>query len=305
MKKLILVVPIIILSLAVCIKPPRDNEYDPNNPNKAALSGTVYDINGNRLPKAVVSLMQDTEVFYADTSAAEGAYAIADIDPGIYKLIARAPYCKPYECDAESLPADTVAAVDICFCEQYYDFESESLGTIQPYGFETVFGNWLILSDSAEPGDHSLPMVYHGNKPVSGGISVSLLTNSAADFFFETKLKVLDYGNLTWATGALFRYSDTLNFYFVAITNTGIALERRLNGVDSTFMATPHSFLTGQWYDLIVEMRGSHIQVLLNWDKIFETDDGSIPNGPVGLWISNTYAAHATSVHFDDVVISR
>jgi hypothetical protein len=304
MKKLILVVPIIILSLAVCIKPPRDNEYDPNNPNKATLSGTVYDINGNRLPKAVVSLMQDTEVFYTDTSAAEGAYGIADIDPGIYRLIARAPYCKPYECDAESLPADTVAAVDICFCEQYYDFESESLGTIQPYGFETVCGNWLVLSDSAEPGDHSAPMVYHGNKPVSSGISVSLLTNSAPDFFFETKLKVLDYGNLTWATGALFRYSDTLNFYSVAITYTGIALEKRVSGGDIMLLADTISLQTGQWYDLIVEMRGTHIQVLLNWDLIFDTNDSSLPNGLVGLWVSNM-PPHATSVHFDDVVIGR
>jgi hypothetical protein len=304
MKKLFFIIPVImIVSLTVCLKPARDNDYDPNNPNKAVLRGYVYGLNDQPLPNVEVSLMQDTEVTDTAISGADGYYLIEGIDPGIYKLVAQAPHYVPFECEPESFPAYTDDTIDIWFCSQYYDFENEPLGTVQPFGFDTICGIWAVINDGSGPEHHSTPNVYHGEN-TAAGFAVSLLKNSAPSFHLETRFKVLNVSLPGWVTGVLFRYSDNLNFYFVGITNAGIALQKRINGVDTTLLFQTHVFQADQWYDLSVQMCGTDITVWSD-DVNLNFSDSSLVIGKAGLWASNVNPAHLIGVNFDDVIIGR
>jgi len=304
MKKLFFIVPVImIVGLTVCLKPARDNVYDPNNPNKAKICGIVYGLNDLPVRNAEVFLMQDTEVTDTTTTGDDGYYEIGGIDPGIYKQVARAPYYVSWECEPESLPAYADDTIDIWFCAQYYDFENEATGTVQPFGFDTICGTWAVINDGSGPEHHSTPNVYHGEKTAAGP-TLALLKNSGSDFHLETRFKVLNVSQPEWVIGALFRYNDNQNFYFVGITNLGIAIQRRIGVADTTLQFQPHVFQVDQWYDLSVQMCGIDITV---WsDEVnLNFSDSSLVTGKVGLWVSNINASHQTSVNFDDVIIGR
>jgi len=307
MKKYIFIIPVImIVGLTVCLKPARDNEYDPNNPNKAKMSGYVYGLNEQPLPNATVYLMQDTEVTDTTTSGADGYYLIEGIDPGIYKLVAEALHYVSFECEPESLPANADDTIDIWFGSQYYDFETEPPNTVQPFGFDTICGTWRVVNDSTQPGEHSAPMVYHGMKTAAPGFAVAILKNSAPDFFLETRFKVINISQPGWATGALFRYQNDSNFYFVSVMKDTLVLQMRVSGID-TPIDLPHAynFQIDTWYDLTVEMRGSRIQVYINCALIFDIQNVVLTGGKAGLWVSNINATHQASVNFDDVVMGR
>jgi hypothetical protein len=304
MKKLFFIIPVIlIVGLTVCLKPIRDNEYDPNNPHKVTLRGYVYGLNEQPMPNVEVSLIQDTEVTDTAISGTDGAYAIIDFDPGIYKLVAQAPHYVPFECEPESFPAYADDTIDIWFCSQRYGFEEETPGTVQPFGFDTVCGIWRVVYDSSGSEYHSAPNVYHGEN-TAAGFAVSLLKNSAPSFHLETMFKVSSASLPGWVTGALFRYDNNLNFYFVGITTAGIALQKRINGVDTTLLFQPHVFQVDQWYDLTVQMCGTDISIWSNGVNL-NFSDSTLVTGKAGLWVSNINVAHLTAVNFDDVVMGR
>jgi len=303
MKKLFFIVPVImIVGLTVCLKPARDNVYDPNNPNKAKICGIVYGLNDLPVRNAEVFLMQDTEVTDTTTTGDDGYYEIGGIDPGIYKLVARAPYYVSWECEPESLPAYADDTIDIWFCAQYYDFENEATGTVQPFGFDTICGTWAVINDGSGPEHHSTPNVYHGEKTAAGP-TLALLKNSGSDFHLETKFRVLNSSGSGWLTGAVFGYhGDALNFYFVGVTHLGITLNKRINGVDSTLRFITNPFMLETWYDLTVQMCGQNITVYADGEEMNYTD--SLPySGKAGLWVENP--GGQALVNFDDVIIDR
>lgn len=303
MKKSIFILLVIIIIGLVACKPAHDNEWDPDNPNKAILSGFVYGLNDQPIPNAEIMLLQDTFVCDTAWSDVNGAYEITEIDPGLYRLVAYAPHYLPYEhCELESLPADTVAEHDVWFTTQYYCFEEEVLGTIQPYGFDTVSGIWAVINDDTDPDFHTTPNVYHGER-TAAGYALALLKNSGPDFHLETKFKVLNSSGSGWMTGAVFGYhGDSTSYYFVGITHLGIGFNKRTpSGID-TLQVIPHTFLLDTWYDLVIQMCGSSINIYADGAEIAYTD--SLPiSGKAGLWIENF--GGPAMVNFDDVIIGR
>jgi len=88
-----LVFPVLCILFIVCIKPERDNEYDPNNLNKAYLEGNVYGFDGMPLQDARISLLNadSSDTLIEDTDN-DGWYEFIDVDPGIYAIIAEYGY---------------------------------------------------------------------------------------------------------------------------------------------------------------------------------------------------------------------
>lgn len=306
MKRMFLVVPILLLvGLTACLKPGRDNIWDPENPDKARISGYAYGITDEPVPYAEVQLMQDTAVVYSTTSGTDGYYEIGEIDPGLYELVAHASHYTSYcRCEPESLPAGTDDTVDIWFHAQHYCFEEEDSGTVQPFGFESPAGTWHVGLDPSGPEHHSAPHVYHGERDASGP-ALAMLTYSGPDFWLNTKFRVLMSSDTGWTIGVLFRYQDPGNFYFVGITRNGIAVNRMAGGVPySIGLPVDHWFQVGDWYDLTVEMCGANITVYADGLEIHRTDN-HYTSGKAGLLVDYPPPGGPAAVNFDDVYIGR
>ena len=76
-----LVFPVLCILFIVCIKPERDNEYDPNNLNKAYLEGNVYGFDGMPLQDARISLLN------ADSSDTLTIHGVETRYPGNWQPI--------------------------------------------------------------------------------------------------------------------------------------------------------------------------------------------------------------------------
>ncbi len=303
MKRIFYIVPILLLvGLSAC-KPAHDNAWDPDNPNKAMIRGTVYGMNDLPVPNAEIQLLQDTLVIYDTTSGADGYYEIGEIDPSLYRLVAYAPHYVPFEdCELESLPADTVAEHDIWFNTQHYCFEEEAVGEVQPFGFDTVSGTWAVIQDGSGSEYHTTPNVYHGENTAATP-ALAILKNSGPDFHLETKFKVSGSSATGWMTGAVFGFhGDTMNFYFVGITHTAFGIHKRRNHVDSLIQALPHTILPETWYDLTVQMCGQDIYVNLDGTEMNWTDPNPY-TGKTGFWVVDPGGPGL--VNFDDVLIGR
>ena len=304
MKKIFYIAPMLLLiGMIVCLKPAHDNVWDPDNPNKATIKGTVFGMNDLPVSNAEIQLLQDTLVIYDTTSGADGYYEISNIDPGFYKLVAYAPHYVRFEdCELESLPAETIAVHDIWFNTQYYCFEEETPGTTQPFGFDTVSGTWAVIQDGSQPENHSTPNVYHGEKNAVRP-ALAILKNSGPDFHLDAKFKLLSSSATGWMIGAVFGYhSDTMNFYFVSVTHSGIGLHKWINGIDSLIQALPHTTLPETWYDLTVQMCGQDIYVNVDGAEMNCTDPNPY-TGKAGFWVVNP--SGPAMVNFDDVYIGR
>ncbi len=80
----------ILLVTTACLEPERNNPYDPNNPDKGYLAGTAYDSNNQPLPGALVTLKIGDEEKYSAQTHIYGDYEFAEVDPGLYTLVAEA-----------------------------------------------------------------------------------------------------------------------------------------------------------------------------------------------------------------------
>lgn len=292
-----------ILGLIVCVKPAHDNVWDPENPDKATLCGWVYGMNELPVPRAEVFLLADTVVVDSTISGDDGFYQIADIDPGIYKVRAQAPHYVPFECEPESLPAGSVDTFDIWFNAQHYCFEEEALGTVQPFGFDTLWGSWQVKSDTSAPENHTVPNIYCGTKN-AGESALTILRLSGPDFYLETELRILPLSDTAWFTGVVFRFQDPLNFYVAGINPHGLVLNRRINGVDTQMKFQSHNFMMDKWYNLIVQMCGQDIHVAAGGIE-FNLSDNHLATGKAGLFIGDPPSSGTVKVNFDDVTIGH
>jgi len=71
-------ISILLISTLSCLEPERDNPYDPNNPGKVDLGGTVYGINYHSIDGATIKLIQDTIVVKETQSEVTGRYELTD-----------------------------------------------------------------------------------------------------------------------------------------------------------------------------------------------------------------------------------
>ncbi len=299
MKKFFIILPILLTLTTTCLKPVRDNKFDPDNPDKAYLAGYTYDFENASLKDAVVKLLEDSVVYDETVSNDQGFFEFKTIDPGIYKIVAEAGYYQSVEFYPESLPAGfRVDDFEIQFKKIYLDFESESVGTQEPEGFNVKAGNWEITED---PSDfHSAPNVYTGSARNSPGMS--LFEKDFDDFLFEGKIKILPGPGSEWKTGFLLRYVDSINHYRLQIFPDELKLVKMENGNIQYLKIINRSLATETWHTFEVEFRGNHIKVLLNHEPLFELDDTTFSHGFIGLWLTSSH--RPISVSFDDITIT-
>lgn len=298
-------IALIIMGMCACLRAPHDHPFDPDNPDKGYISGTVYKYDNTRLADVDIKLYyyHDTTLYDETKSDVGGDYYFEEIDPGIYIMIAKYGYFAPVEIDPCSLPAETYNdTFDIWIGHMYFPFEDESIGTFAPKGFSTVAGDWVITNYAEDPDEHTVPRVYAGT--VSGmGSSITLVNERMRGFFAEVNILVMDWPAEQWGAGLLFRYQNQDNFYAACINHHRLTIIKREAG-SSVPLASDSSlyFLPNEWYCLGVECCEDSLHVLVDGERKLSAVDNSYESGNVGLWISNNDTT-TTNVVFDDVDI--
>jgi hypothetical protein len=292
MKRLLLL-PILCLLLLVCLKPEHDNDYDPDNPNKANLEGNVYGFDTSSIMDAKVAL------FDADSNSVEqysdngGWYGFDNVDPGIYKIVAERDFYGPFEFYPESLPAGAEDTFDIYFYTAFWHFEDEPLNTQEPKGFRALVGTWAIIDDPDQG------YVYNGITPGTG-LAIAVTDVSVEDFYYESMFKVDTSSGNTFFTGIVFRYQDDQNYYLVFCSSDSISFIEASSGGWTTIDKRAHAFTVDRWYLLSVDCCDNHMKVFVDNQAtpVFDITNNTFSRGRVGL-----FAEYHTTVSFDDIYI--
>lgn len=304
MKRLLLSLLILIVWSTSCLKAPRSNKYDPQNPDKAILQGYVYEPDAVVIHDAIVRLLYDGEVIQTDTTDYEGSFEFSEIDPGVYKITADASYYNTMERYPESLWAG-VYDPDFDLYLSTYGFEDDPLSSSSPYAFVNVRGNWYINEDNQDPEQHTIPNVFSCNNEDTTVCALSLHRAEASDFWFETKFKIHGSSGPNWVAGIVFRYQDVQNFYCLNISADTISFRRVRNGSEVIIRNAPYNFTTDTWFTLGVKTSSTSMKIFVEDDSIplFIVIDPSFLEGKLGLSVPCQYAGTITSVNFDDVTI--
>ncbi len=292
-----------LLAMCACLKAPHDHPFDPQNPNKAYIGGTVYKHDGSVISKADIKLYYpDTTIYDETESGSNGRYYFEDVDPGIYLMVARYGYFAPVEIEACSLPAETYNdTFDLNIGHMFFHFENEGVGVIAPRGFSVVQGAWLTADDPSDPDKRSTPRVY-ASRAVGHQTSIALINEWLRDFCVRMMLKAVASPPIqAWRTGVLLRYQNQDNFYAAIVEPNRITLIRKQNGYivplasDST-----KAFSLNQWYCLGAYCCGDSLRVLVNGERVLNAVDNTFAEGHVGLWLVNDDASEIV-MHFDDI----
>jgi len=309
MKVISISILLILLATTACLEPPRDNPYDPNNPDKGYLAGTAYDHNFQPLEGALVTLKIGNEEKYSTQTYAQGEYEFAAVDPGLYTLVAEAEYYSTLYLENVEIKSYTKNdTFDLHFQEMYFNFENEPLGTQEPFGFRTILGTWQVQDDYGEPGQHSTPKIYNAeNSGLSMSFALAVLRDTLDDFWFGTNVKVLGSSGGMWRAGLVLRYQDANNFYLVQFTSSALTLAKVQNGSTVPMRVVDTlTFAPDTWYFLAAHLHDNYIKICLNFDELFEIQDASspFPAGVAGLWVKSDDPTGEASANFDDVRVT-
>ncbi|MGQ9534902.1 MAG: carboxypeptidase-like regulatory domain-containing protein [bacterium] len=293
MKKII--ISIIIILMASCLKPPRDNEFDPKNPDKAYLTGVVASPYGKERHAKVRLLTSEYELYDSTFSDDEGRYEFSHIDPGIYKIMAFALYHLPVEYYPESLPAGTSDTVDLYFSTMLFDFDSDTVGTIEPFDFQRVIGNWRVQNDNSAP---SLPNIYN----CFGRRGLALYNPTVENFSIGIEFKINTSFDSFSQVGVVLRLQDSLNFYGVTVSSVMLSFWKIVDGGYTIIDNVPILLAHNEWYKLWVDVYDTQFKVYFNDELKIDTNDDEFSAGKTGLLVERE-GQNPISVNFDNVVI--
>ena len=293
-----------MLGLTACLDAPRDNIYDPENPDKAYISLCVQEIGCLPLDGANVDLMRDGVVLRSDTSDQDGAVEFGEIDPGIYYFRGRTPHYADAYLGPESLWAGTRvenARLDI----GTLDFEDDLPGTGAVYGMVTVSGSWSIGTENADPEFHSTPQVYQGGDPDTTTCAVACRATGDQYFTFEVKLSVDTSTTGDWEAGVVFRFQDGLNYYKLVLTPDTFRCYCVVSGYETQLRAVAQATAAGEWHTMRVErhLNEAYFRIVLDHFVYFIVFDDIFSGGLVGLCSSNRNNGGTTKVNFDDLTL--
>jgi hypothetical protein len=300
---------LMLLVTVACLEPPRDNPYDPNNPDKGYLAGTAYDHTEDFLEGAQVTLKIDDVEKYTTQTDFQGNYEFTEVDPGLYALVADAEYYSTLTfADVEIKSYTHIDTFNLYFQELYFDFENEQSGTTEPFGFRQLLGVWQIQEDYGEPAQHTPPMVYAAtHDPASAAYALAAVRDTLADFLFGANIKVLASSGWSWRTGLVLRYQGADDYYLVQFTTSSISLVKIRDGSPLPLaIADTLNFAADTWYYLGVHVSGNNIKVYLDLVELFNVDDTSSPllTGISGLWLKSDDPTQEARANFDDVYVA-
>uniref|UniRef100_A0A7V0Z5I6 Carboxypeptidase regulatory-like domain-containing protein n=1 Tax=candidate division WOR-3 bacterium TaxID=2052148 RepID=A0A7V0Z5I6_UNCW3 len=300
MKRIIAVFLAIMPSLFFnCINAPRNNKYDPENPNKADVKGYVFEPDCLVASGAVVNLLNsDDNIVQSDTSDAEGCFAFIKIDPGIYKIIARTKYYTNVVIENESLWAGTKLYQYPVFFTTFH-FEDDEINTI-PYGFSRISGEWKVLSDTT--GNH----FYSGSDTGDTMPAITFFRNRAHNFQFGFKIKVSGTSGDDWQTGIFLWHQNDLNHYEIKITKSLIRYSLIKNGLETIFYTKNITFATDVWHNITTIHTGDALIFYLDGNFQFPISlvSPAFSDGLWGLYVMNLRTGAFTSISIDDVYLA-
>jgi len=292
-----ILISLMILFCIVCLKPPRDNPYDPDNPDKAYLTGIVTSPDG-RVANAEVKLITiDDELYDTTYTDDQGWFEFTEIEPGIYKIMAFAPYYLPAEYAPESLPAGSSDTIELYFYGMKFTFDDDTVGTIEPFDFRKVSGIWKVMSDNTAP---SQPNVYNCNSQRG----LALYNKEVSDFSIGVNFKFNNLVDTLSSAGIIFRLKDSLNHYVVLASRRIVSFVKIKNGTPVILATAPVDIFHNQWYELWVEACANHYKIYFDGELKIDKSDGEFSKGMTGLWV-NREQPPQISVNFDNVVICR
>ncbi len=298
MKKILIPIIIIMILVVSCLKPPRDNEFDPNNPDKAYLTGVVHSPEGKVKHAKIELLTSDHETYDSTYSDIEGRFEFTEIDPGIYKIMAFAPYYIPIDYYPESLPAGTSDTLDLYFSAMIFNFDSDTIGTVEPFDFKSISGNWRVVEDNTAP---SQPNVYNCSTQDEG---LALYNQPVVDFAIGVDFRMINPSDTLGEVGLVLRLKDSINYYLAVVSQEILMLGKVENGNFIPLKQELNSISAEEWYNLWVEVCGHQFKVYFNGNLKIDTADDQFNEGKVGLWVYSQ-SQSAISVNFDNVQISR
>lgn len=303
MKASIISIFLLILS-TTCIDAPRDNMYDPENPDRAYLSAFVYELGFYPLDAAVVLLTQNSTIVQSDTSDHGGTIEFEEITPGIYDIYAEALYYSTATYPPEGLWAG-VYIESLRIELNTLDFEDETLGTSSPHKFEPLTGSWIITEDIQQVETHSVPQVYRGSDSAANDIAISLCRTEAESFLFEANIKVDTSSGNNWRAGFVIRYQDVDNYYIVTISPDTVYCDLVMNGQKTNIHAKVQASIPGVWQKLRMERPAGwiFIRFSLNNALLFSVYDDILSSGRLGLFAYNEEKPAITTAYFDDVTL--
>lgn len=283
--------------MASCLKPLRDNEFDPDNPNKAYLTGIITTPYGKAKDCKVKLLTFDHKLYDSTFSDAEGRYEFFHIDPGIYKIMAFAPYYLPAEYYPESISAGTSDTVDLYFSAMLFNFDSDTVGTIEPFDFKRVIGDWQVQNDNSAP---SPPHIYNCFSPHG----LALYNPTLENFSIGIDFKINTLPDTVSQVGVVLRLQDSFNYYTVSVSRIMLSFCKIVDGNLTIIDAVPILLVHNAWYELWVDVFDDQFKVFFNDElKIDKTDD-TFKEGKTGLLVERE-GQNPISVNFDNVVICR
>lgn len=304
MQRIAIISTIFVLVCTVCIEAPHDNRYDPENPDRAYLSATVYELGTYPIEAAAVSLTQGDNIVRTDTSDAAGMIEFREIRPGIYDLNTQALHYSTVFTPTESLWAG-VEIEDLRIELNTLYFEDEIVGTSSPYRFETLAGSWFITEDHEQPGMHSAPRVYGGRNDTADDLAIALCQTEADGFLLEANIKIDTSAHAGWRAGFVVRYHDASNHYMITIARDTIYCDLVLNGQITNVSIKAQESAPGVWQKLRIERPDAwiFIRVSLDDELVFTLYDNTLLSGRVGLLVYNEVEPRITTAYFDDVTL--
>lgn len=290
--------------LSTCLDAPRDNVYDPENPDRAYMSVVMYEFGLYPMEGAVACLTQEGEIIKADTSDLLGQVEFEEIVPGIYGISGEALHYSAAAYFPESIWAGEYIT-DLRMEFHTLDFEDDSQGTSSPYRFEPTHGAWAIIEDNQQPGAHSTPQVYTSIDSSSNECAITLCEPEAHKFMFEARMKVSESSGSNWQAGVIFRYQDENNYYSFTVSPETTFCSLVLNGQHTYIRIRVRESAPDIWQNMQVEHREGDYTIRLSIDDVvvFSLIDDIFAGGRVGLIASDCNQPSPVYVNFDDVTL--
>jgi hypothetical protein len=183
------------------------------------------------------------------------------------------------------------------------DFDASAVGAL-PTGFSSaVTGDggpaaWVVVEDFTAPSGGKV-LAQTSTDRTSLRFPLCVYDGfTAPDVTVSVSFKPVS-GTVDQAAGLVARYRDKNNYYVVranALENN-VRLYKVEGGNRKQFAGANVKVPSGEWQTLALEVKGTHLRVLLNDALLCQADDATFKNaGKVGLW---TKADSVT--YFDDL----
>ncbi|MEO0137667.1 MAG: carboxypeptidase-like regulatory domain-containing protein [candidate division WOR-3 bacterium] len=291
-------IAIFFLLFLQCLNAPRNNKYDPDNPNKSEIGGFIYEPDSLGVPGALVDLINcadsNTERDIADSS---GYYSFTHINPGIYTIVVRNKHYKDLVFENESLWAGTKLSSYNFFLTTFH-FEDDEINN-PPYGFTIITGDWRVVLESEDN------QVLRGKDSSDGNPAILFFRNPQRAFLLKVNLKIAPLSGENWETGVLLWYQDSLNYYCITLKKTFAQFSLVKNGIVTVFYTKLLNIAENSWHYLSSIYTGDGLLFYLDNTFLFPVSliGRVFDNGFWGLYVASHEPGVDVTVDFDELYL--